>query len=238
MKIDCIIQARMGSSRLPGKVMMKIDKINTIMFYVVNQLKNSKKINRIIIATTNLEEDDIIANYAKTMKVDLFRGDAFDVLDRYYQCAKNFSSEIIVRITADNPLIDPGIVDDVVEQFIKNSFDYVSNAKPRTFPYGTEVEVFSFQALEKAWNNAKKPSEREHVTPYFHNNKNQFKIFSVKFSEDLSYLRWTVDRKNDLKFVRKIVSEIKKRPILMTDIIKLISKNPDITSINKANIPD
>ena len=208
------------------------------MFYVVNQLKNSKKINRIIIATTNLEEDDIIANYAKTMKVDLFRGDAFDVLDRYYQCAKNFSSEIIVRITADNPLIDPGIVDDVVEQFIKNSFDYVSNAKPRTFPYGTEVEVFSFQALEKAWNNAKKPSEREHVTPYFHNNKNQFKIFSVKFSEDLSYLRWTVDRKNDLKFVRKIVSEIKKRPILMTDIIKLISKNPDITSINKANIPD
>ena len=92
------------------------------MFYVVNQLKNSKKINRIIIATTNLEEDDIIANYAKTMKVDLFRGDAFDVLDRYYQCAKNFSSEIIVRITADNPLIDPGIVDDVVEQFIKNSF--------------------------------------------------------------------------------------------------------------------
>ena len=238
MKIDCIIHARMGSSRLPGKVMMKIDKINTIMFYVVNQLKNSKKINRIIIATTNLEEDDIIANYAKTMKVDLFRGDAFDVLDRYYQCAKNFSSEIIVRITADNPLIDPGIVDDVVEQFIKNSFDYVSNAKPRTFPYGTEVEVFLFQALEKAWNNAKKPSEREHVTPYFHNNKNKFKISSVKFSEDLSYLRWTVDRKNDLKFVRKIVSEIKKRPILMTDIIKLISKNPDITSINKTNIPD
>tara|TARA_B110000014_G_scaffold254019_1_gene234119 strand:- start:1025 stop:1720 length:696 start_codon:yes stop_codon:yes gene_type:complete len=229
MKIDCIIQARMGSSRLPGKVMMKIDKINTIMFYVVNQLKNSKKINRIIIATTNLEEDDIIANYAKTMKVDLFRGDALDVLDRYYQCAKNFSSAIIVRITADNPLIDPNIVDDVVEQFMKNSFDYVSNAKPRTFPYGTEVEVFSFQALEKAWNNAKKPSEREHVTPYFHNNKNQFKIFSVKLSEDLSYLRWTVDRKNDLKFVRKIVSEIKKRPILMTDIIKLISKNPDIT---------
>ena len=126
MKIDCIIQARMGSSRLPGKVMMKIDKINTIMFYVVNQLKNSKKINRIIIATTNLEEDDIIANYAKTMKVDLFRGDALDVLDRYYQCAKNFSSAIIVRITADNPLIDPNIVDDVVEQFMKNSFDYVS----------------------------------------------------------------------------------------------------------------
>ena len=238
IKIDCIIQARMGSTRLPGKVMMKVDKTNTILFYTVNQLKNSKKIDRIIIATTNLQEDDIIANHAKIMKVDLFRGDALDVLDRYYQCAKKFSSRVIVRITADNPLIDPNIVDNVVEQFVKHSFDYISNASPRTFPYGTEVEVFSFQALEKAWNNAKKPSEREHVTLYFYNNKNKFKISSIKYSENISHLRWTVDRKNDLKFVRKIVSEIKKRPILMTDIIKLISKDPKIISINKTNISD
>ena len=143
-KIDCIIQARMGSTRLPGKVMMKVDKTNTILSHVINQLKNSKKIDRIIIATTDLQEDYIIVNHAKILKTDLFRGNAVDVLDRYYQCAKKFSSEIIVRITADNPLIDPNIVDNVINQFLKNSLDYITNANPRTYPYGTEVEVFSF----------------------------------------------------------------------------------------------
>ena len=237
-KIDCIIQARMGSTRLPGKVMMKVDKTNTILSCLISQLKNSKKIDKIIIATTNLQEDDIIVNHAKILKTNLFRGNAVDVLDRYYQCAKKFSSKIIVRITADNPLIDPNIVDDIIKQFVKNSSDYITNANPRTYPYGTEVEVFSFQALEKASNNAKKPSEREHVTPYFHNNKNKFKISAMKYSENISHLRWTVDRENDLKFVRKIVSRIKKRPILMTDIIKLISQDPAITSINNTNIPN
>jgi spore coat polysaccharide biosynthesis protein SpsF len=237
-KIDCIIQARMGSTRLPGKVMMKVDKTNTILSHVINQLKNSKKIDKIIIATTDLQEDDVIVNHAKILKTNLFRGNAVDVLDRYYQCAKKFSSKIIVRITADNPLIDPNIVDDIINQFLKNSSDYITNANPRTYPYGTEVEVFSFQALEKASNNAKKPSEREHVTPYFHNNKEEFKMSNIKFTENLSYLRWTVDRENDLKFVRKIISEIKSRPILMTDIIKLISQDPAITSINNTNIPN
>ena len=237
-KIDCIIQARMGSTRLPGKVMMKVDKTNTILSHVINQLKNSKKIDRLIIATTDLQEDDIIVNHAKILKTDLFRGNAVDVLDRYYQCAKKFSSEIIVRITADNPLIDPNIVDNVINQFLKNSFDYITNANPRTYPYGTEVEVFSFQALEEASNNAENPSEREHVTPYFHNNKEEFKISNIKLTENLSHLRWTVDRENDLKFVKKIISEIKNRPILMQDIIKLISKKPEILDINKNHIPN
>jgi len=237
-KIDCIIQARMGSTRLPGKVMMKVDKTNTILSHVINQLKNSKKIDRLIIATTDLQEDDIIVNHAKILKTDLFRGNAVDVLDRYYQCAKKISSKIIVRITADNPLIDPDIVDDVINQFLKNSFDYITNANPRTYPYGTEVEVFSFQALEEASNNAENPSEREHVTPYFHNNKEEFKISNIKLTENLSHLRWTVDRENDLKFVKKIISEIKNRPILMQDIIKLISKKPEILDINKNHIPN
>ena len=237
-KIDCIIQARMGSTRLPGKVMMKVDKTNTILSHVINQLKSSKKIDKIIIATTDLQEDDVIVNHAKILKTNLFRGNAVDVLDRYYQCAKKFSSKIIVRITADNPLIDPNIVDDIINQFLKNSSDYITNANPRTYPYGTEVEVFSFQALEKASNNAKKPSEREHVTPYFHNNKEEFKIFNIKFTENLSHLRWTVDKENDLKFVKKIISEIKNRPISMQDIIKLISKKPEILDINKNHIPN
>ena len=134
-KIDCIIQARMGSTRLPGKVMMKVDKTNTILSYLISQLKNSKKIDKIIIATTDLQEDEIIVNHAKILKIDVFRGNSVDVLDRYYQCAKKFSSKIIVRITADNPLIDPNIVDDVINQFLKNLSDYITNANPRTYPY-------------------------------------------------------------------------------------------------------
>ena len=232
-KIDCIIQARMGSTRLPGKVMMKVDKTNTILSHVINQLKNSKKIDRLIIATTDLQEDDIIVNHAKILKTDLFRGNAVDVLDRYYQCAKKFSSKIIVRITADNPLIDPNIVDDIINQFLKNSSDYITNANPRTYPYGTEVEVFSFQALEKASNNAKKPSEREHVTPYFRNNKDKFKIKNVINEKNMSFHRWTLDYQEDLDLIRNIVSQIKNRPILMNDIINLFNHKPDIFKINK-----
>ena len=228
MKIDCIIQARMGSSRLPGKVMMKIDKTDSILFYLINQVKKNKKINKIIVATTNLSEDDIIANFVKTADVNLFRGDPLDVLDRYYQCAKKFESSAILRITADNPLTDPKIIDEIADKFLEDSIDYISNCNPRTFPYGTEVEIFLFSALEKAWKNAKKHSEREHVTPYFHNNKNKFKISNVIFSENLSELRWTVDREKDLEFVKKVVAEIKKRPILMQDIIQLISTKPEI----------
>ena len=233
-EIDCIIQARMGSTRLPGKVMMKVDETNTILSHVINQLKNSKKIDRLIIATTDLQEDYIIVNHAKILKIDLFRGNAVDVLDRYYQCAKKISSKIIVRITADNPLIDPDIVDDVINQFLKNSFDYITNANPRTYPYGTEVEVFSFEALEKASNNAKKPSEREHVTPYFHNNKEEFKISNIKFTENLSHLRWTVDQIEDIKFIRKIYSKMKPKTIFsMNDILKIICNEPKLQKINQ-----
>ena len=124
-KIDCIIQARMGSTRLPGKVMMKVDKTNTILSHVINQLKNSKKINKIIIATTNLQEDDIIVNHAKILKTDLFRGNAVDVLDRYYQCAKEYSISIIVRIPSDKPLIDPEIVDKVIKYYFENEADAI-----------------------------------------------------------------------------------------------------------------
>jgi len=237
MSIDCIIQARMGSTRLPGKVMMNIDK-NIVLSYVIDQLGNSKKLDKIIIATTNLKEDDIIVNFLNKKKIKVFRGDSKNVLDRYYQCAKKFSCKNIVRITADNPLIDPIIVDEVIDKFFSNSYDYVSNTHPRTFPYGTEVEVFSFQSLEKVWKNANKPSEKEHVTPYFYNNKNKFKISNVKYSEDISHLHWTVDRENDLKLVKKIVLNIKKRPILMNDIIQLISKNPEWINLNKDYVPD
>jgi len=223
----------MGSSRLPGKVLMNVDESNPILFYVIKQLQFCKLLDKIIIATSNLEEDNKIENFSKKLGISVFRGNSNDVLDRYYQCAKKFSISTIIRITADNPLIDPTLVDDAIEKFQSASYDYINNSLSRTFPYGTETEIFSFKSLEKAWKNAKKPSEREHVTPYFYNNPDKFKIFSIKHSKNLSHLRWTVDRESDLKLVRIIISKLKKRPILMNDIINLFSKEPQLIKINK-----
>ncbi len=234
--IGCIVQARIGSTRLPGKVMLNLDEKNPVLHYVLEQLRSCKLIDKIIVATTTLDEDNVIENFADTMDVDVFRGSSSDVLDRYYQCAKKFSIDTIIRITADNPLIDPTIVDDLIKKFTSNSYDYLTNAYVRTFPYGTEVEIFSFKALEKAWKNATKPSEREHVTPYFYNNPDNFKIFNVEYSKNISNLRWTIDRKNDLSLVKSIISKIKKRPILMNDILNLFSKEPELFEINRNHI--
>ncbi len=234
--IGCIVQARIGSTRLPGKVMLNIDEKNPVLYYVLEQLSSCKLIDKIIVATTTLDEDDVIKNFVNSMNVNIFRGSSNDVLDRYYQCAKKFSIDTIVRITADNPLIDPTIVDDMIKKFMSNSYDYLTNAHVRTFPYGTEVEVFSFKALEQAWKNAKKLSEREHVTPYFYNNPNNFRIFNVEYSKNISNLRWTIDRKNDLSLVKLIIFKIKKRPILMNDILNLFSKEPELFEINRNHI--
>ena len=232
--IGCIIQARMGSTRLPGKAMLNVENDKTVLYFVIKQLQNCKLVDKIIVATTTLEDDKQIADFSKHLGVDSFRGSSDNVLDRYYQCAKEYSVSTIVRIPSDKPLIDPEIVDNVVSMFMNSSYDYITNFLPNpTFPSGTEVEVFSINALKKAWENAKLPSEKEHVTPYFLNHQDEFKITHIKNSENLSHLRWAVDKMEDLKLVRKIVSKIKKRPILMKDIIELFAKEPELVEINK-----
>ena len=236
--IGCIVQARMGSSRLPGKTLLKIDDKKTVLEFGINQLTSSNLLDKIIVATTNLKSDDVIENFVKNMNVDVFRGKSNDVLDRYFQCAKHFSIDTIVRITGDNPLVDPTIIDNLIQKFTLNSYDYLSNAHVRTFPYGTEVEIFSFESLEQAWKNAILPSEREHVTPYFYNNSNLFKIHNEKRSNNISNLRWTVDREDDLFLVKSIVSKIIKRPILLGDILNLFSKEPKLFKINETQIRD
>jgi len=233
-----IIQARMGSSRLSGKVMMKVDNNKSVLSYVVNQLKHCNLLDKIIIAITNLSEDEKIVEFANKLEIPYFRGNPTDVLDRYYQCAKKFSISTIIRITSDDPLIDPTIVDQIIEKFNSSSFDYITNCRPRTYPQGTEAEIFSFSTLETAWQNAKKPSEREHVTPYLFNNPKKFKIFNIEYSKNISHLRWTVDMEQDLQFVKAVVSKIPKRPILMKDIISLLEKEPDLVNINKDYIMD
>jgi len=236
--IICIVQARMGSSRLPGKTMELITPDKRVIDFVVNQLQSSKLIEKIIVAIPDLIEDDLVYKHLVSKNIQTFRGSGKNVLDRYYQCAKIESNSIIVRITADCPLIDPKIVDNVIQKFIENKFDYVSNTHPRTFPSGTETEVFSFNALEKAWKETSDDFDKEHVTPYFYKNLDKFTIGNFKQENNQSKYRWTVDYEEDLEFVRFIVNNTSKNPILTADIIELIKKYPDIIKINKKYNPD
>ena len=222
----------MGSSRLPGKVMKKLDKQHTVLDYVINQLSFSKLIDKKIIATTELEQDDVIEQAAKNLGLEFFRGSSDDVLDRYYKCAKKFNIDNILRITSDCPLIDPDIVDKVIEKYQSKEFDYVSNTLIRTFPVGTDVEIFPFKILEKAWQNADLPSEREHVTPYIRNKKFNCKLENLENEKKLGYLRWTLDRIEDFELIKKIVKKISKRPILMNDVLDLFSDEPELIKIN------
>ena len=233
MAIGCIVQARIGSSRLPGKVMMDIEKDKPVLYYVISQLRYCKLIDKLIVATTTLAEDDKIVKYCNELCVDSYRGSPQNVLDRYYQCAKKFSISTIVRIPSDKPFIDPEIVDSIIDKFRLNSYDYITTFLPSTFPSGTEVEIFSFKALENAWKNVELPSEKEHVTPYIYNHKDKFKILNVSLPEDLSHYRWAVDRMEDLILVRNIALKIKKRPIFMKDIIEFFKKEPRLMDINK-----
>ena len=231
--IGCLIQARMGSTRLPGKVMKKIDEKKFVLDYLLEQLKSSKRIESFIVVTSTLPKDDLICSNLSSNNIKFFRGSPDDVLDRYYQCAKKFSINTIVRITADNPLIDPEIVDLVIEKFSSSECDYATNSLDRTFPYGTEVEVFSFQVLEKAWKNAKKPSEREHVTPFIRDPKNEFVLLNIENKANLSFLRYTVDRIEDLQLVREIIKHIHERPVLLKHILELFKNKPEIFKINE-----
>jgi len=233
--IGCIIQARTGSTRLPGKILKSVNQNDTVLSFGIKQVQSCKNIDQLVIATTNLPEDDVIVDYVEKLKIEYFRGSPKDVLDRYYQCAKKFSISIIVRITSDCPLVDPGIIDEVISNFLENKdkIDYVSNVHPiTTFPDGTDVEVFSFESLEKAWMEAKKPSEREHVTPYIYTSK-KFRLGEFINSKDLSNLRWTVDHEVDLVLISEIVRLIPNRPILMENILDLFSKHPELKKINQ-----
>ena len=236
--IGCIIQARMGSSRLPGKVMMKVNDESKVIDFVINQIKDSGLINEIIVATSNLVEDNKIVEHLKKNNIKFFLGSPTDLLDRYFKCAKKFSVSIIVRITGDNPLVDPRIIDSVIEKFRNNDYDYVTNSLVGTFPYGTEVEVFSFNALKIAWENAKLPSEREHVTPFMKKHPEIFRILNIENKENLSHLRYTVDHQNDLELIREVIKNIKSRPIFIEDIIELFKRKPDLIKMNESNIRD
>jgi len=239
MTVGIIIQTRTGSTRLPAKVMMKADDEFLMIDYVINQLQHSKLSDKIVIATTNLDQDDIIYDYVTNRNILCFRGDETNVLQRHYECAKKYSFSTIVRIPSDKPLIDPTIVDTLIEKFQSSSYDYISNFSVNvdneffsSFPSGTEVEIFSFAALENAFKNANTADQKEHVTPYIYEHPKKFKIFTISSNNDLSKFRWALDYEKDLKLIRLIISKIKKRPILMSDILTLFKNQPELTEIN------
>jgi len=236
VKIVAVIQARMGSTRLPGKVMMKINGI-TLLQCQLQQLSNCKMLDDIVIATTINPEDDVIADFANNSNIKVFRGNSLDVLDRYHGCSQHFSLEHIVRMTSDCPLIDPTVVDKTISLYKTGKFDYVNTFNGKAYPSGTDTEVFSSNVLKKVWQNASKPSEREHVTAYIYTNPKLFSIGYVENNLDTAELHYSVDRIEDLQLVRILYKKIEKRPILLSDIVQVMRDDPTISQINKNTSP-
>nr|WP_320026571.1 glycosyltransferase family protein [uncultured Acetobacterium sp.] len=231
-----LIQARTGSTRLPGKIFMEFSG-KPDLFHVYNRANKSKMIDKVIIATTDEKSDDRVLEYCKKENIECFRGSEDDVLDRFYQCCKQqglSKKDMVVRITADCPLIDPFIIDQVIKYFLENDFDYLSNALEPTYPDGLDVEVFLFSALEKSWEEAKLPSEREHVTPYIRNNEQLFKIGSYKNSTDLSHYRWTLDEIEDYQLISIIYEKLYSQDDVFNteDILSFLNDNPQLIEIN------
>lgn len=235
MKVGLITQARMGSTRLPGKLMRKILGRNILILFL-ERIKKMQTIDLIVVATSQKREDDRIVQTVREFdsSILIFRGSENDVLDRYYQCARKFEVDTIVRITSDCPLIDPEISDSVVREFLSNECDYCANDLSGILPLGLTTEVFSFEALERSWKEAKLPQEREHVDLYMRTNPNKFELGYSDSGLNLGPLRWTLDYPKDLEFITEIYKRLyrKKKFFSTRDIIKVLNKEPRLQNIN------
>lgn len=237
MKTVAIIQARMGSTRLPGKILKELQGYS-VLSHVIQRLKQSTKIDEIIIATTTNESDNLVEKEALNCDVKVFRGSETDVLSRYYFAAKEADASTIIRITSDCPLIDPIVTDKIIDFYIDNSesFDIVSNAvsdiTQRTYPRGLDTEVFSFNILERAFNEATKSYQREHVTPFIYENG---KCYVYKNDKDYSNFRWTLDTRDDFYMISAVYDGLYKgkHNFYMDDIVKYLNIHPKIVEINK-----
>ncbi len=233
--IAVIIQARMGSTRLPGKVMKYLCG-KTVLAHDIERVRQAERIDEIIIATTTDPADDCIVSEAKKYGATVFRGSEDDVLSRYYFAAKEFGVDTIIRVTSDCPLIDPHVLDDVVRYYLDNSFDIVTNAgndlSQRTYPRGLDVEIFSFHALEDAQLHATKKYQREHVTPYLYENG---RVSYYKNTVDYSCYRWTLDTDEDWKLIEEIYSRLYhgEHNFYLNQIVDVMKKNPELYDINK-----
>lgn len=229
-----IIQARMGSKRLPGKSLKKF-RNTTPLEVLIRRIKKIKKINKIIVATTKLKKDDVFLKYAKKLNIQIFRGSNKNVLERYYAAAKLYNSKNIIRLTADCPFIDTTTLIKMIKIFSSNKYDYVANTNPLpcTYPDGSDIEIFNFKSLKKSKNEAFLPSDKEHVTKYFWKSK-KFKCFRLDNKIDLSKYRYTIDIAEDFNLFKSIIREYRNfLKIGMKDIVKFIDKNPNLIKYQK-----
>lgn len=231
--IAAIVQARMTSTRLPGKV-MKVVNGRPLISYLVERLRFCNRLDKIILSTTINKEDDSIVLFAKKEEsLSIYRGLEYDVLDRYYQTAKKFKIDHIMRITSDCPLIDPQICDHIIDVYLSSGVDFVHTGA--TFAEGVDCEVLSFKTLEKAWNEASLKSEREHVTLYLHNHPEIFeKITLINETNDSKY-RFTVDEPEDFEVVKAIIEALYRKgaaPFKTKEIITFLDEHPDIFKLN------
>lgn len=234
MKVVAIIQARMRSTRLPGKVMAEING-KPMLSHVVERAQRAQLQDLVVVATSVCPSDDKVASFCRDKDIPYFRGSLNDVLDRFYKAAIHFRADAIVRLTADCPLLDASVIDKVIRVFLTGNFDYVSNTIKPTYPDGLDTEIISLDALRKAWLRAGLGSEREHVTPYIWKNQTLFRLKNVINDEDHSCLRWTVDEPEDMEFMRLLFSYFHgKIPFEMVELLKLIREIPGLQKINAA----
>ncbi len=236
MKIVAIIQARINSSRLPNKVLHDLSG-KSLLEHVVLRLKPSKKINKIVVATTTRLHDDQIEDLCKRLEIDCYRGSETNVLERYFEASELFKADIIIRITADDPFKDYRIIDNAIDILIEKKLDFVCNNNPPTFPEGLDVEVITFEALRNSYLNATTDFQREHVTQYIHQNQSKYKIYNIQNASNLSDYRWTIDTLEDLTFARKVYDKlyVNNKIFLTEQILALLQNEPALQLIN-ANV--
>jgi spore coat polysaccharide biosynthesis protein SpsF len=237
-RVVLIVQARMGSTRLPGKVLKEILG-RPILELQLERLEKLKEVDEIVVATSTNAEDNAIENFCSDRKIEFFRGHPTDVLSRFYEAAAKQRADVVIRSTGDCPLIDPGLCDQVIGRFLElKDFIYVANvgADQRTFPRGLDIEVFSFKALEQAHKEASSPSDREHVTLYVSRKAQSEKKFEVvRNSVDYSKHRWTVDTAEDFELIKRIFEELypRKKNFNWKDVLQLLSVHPDWVELNQ-----
>ena len=239
IKIVTVIQARLGSTRLPNKIFLPLTG-EPLLLRMYERVKYSEVTGTVVIAIPNEPSDDPIEQLCKEKGIPVFRGDTGDLLDRHYKAGLKFNADAVVKIPSDCPLIDPKVITKVINYYLENSdkFDYISNLHPATYPDGNDVEIFSMKALKNGWKNAKKDFEREHTTPYLWENPELFRIGNIKWEKGFDFSmthRWTIDYYEDYLFIKAVYDELyHKNPFFGIDeILNLISLKPELMKINE-----
>ena len=232
--IIAIVQTRLGSTRLPNKAFLELEG-NPMIYHICNRLKASRLINKVVIATTKLPKDALLQDWAEHNGITCFRGSEDNVLSRYYYAATEVEADIIVRITGDDPFKDSNIIDLVIELLIREDLDFACNNFPPSFPEGLDVEVFTYSAIKKAFENSIDVFEKEHVTQYFYRNTNLVKMKNFAYSEDMSHLRLTVDTQKDFMLAGEIYNRLYSTNEFFgfDEIISLYKSEPDLFKINQ-----